>query len=144
MAKPCDRLHSQTIPEATEEGHFPKFCSPRGNENIGFDTLKNLEKEWDLRRIMLTIGIQSDDDLIILLEDVLEPCLEGSPFPKINGMFQELSSIFRSPSLRLIRRSIIDDKGIHMEGFNLFQDGTKGLLSVISRDEDTDLIEVLH
>jgi hypothetical protein len=47
MAKSCDRLHPQTIPEAAQEGHLPKFCSPRGNEDIGFDVLKDPEKEWN-------------------------------------------------------------------------------------------------
>jgi hypothetical protein len=94
MAKPCNRLYPQTIPEATQESHPPKFRGPRGNEDIGFDALKNLEKEWDFGRIVLTIGIQRDDDLIIFLEDVFEPRPEGNTLSKIKGMFQELSSIF--------------------------------------------------
>jgi hypothetical protein len=93
MAKPCDRLHSQTIPESTEKGHFPKFFSPRGDKNIRLNPLKNLEEGWDFRRIMLTIGIESDDYLIIFLEDELEPCPEGSTLPKIKGMFQESHTV---------------------------------------------------
>jgi hypothetical protein len=94
VATPCDGFHPQTIPEATEEGHLPKFRSPRGDEDIGFDALKNLKKGWDFCRVMLAIGIQSDDHLIVLLEDILESCPKGSTLSKIEGMLQELSSMF--------------------------------------------------
>jgi hypothetical protein len=92
MAKSGNGLHSQTIPEATEESHPSEFSSPGGNEDIGLDALKYPEKERNLGGIMLTIGIEGDDHLIILLEDILEPCPEGSTFSKIEGMFQNMDS----------------------------------------------------
>jgi hypothetical protein len=139
MAKPGDCLYPQTIPEATEEGHPPKFCSPRSNEDIGFDVLKNLEQKRDFCGIMLPIGIQSDDDPIVLSEDRLEPRPKGGALSKIKGMFQELNSMFCSHPLRLIRRSIINDKGIDLKGLHLFQDRAEGPLGIISRNQDTDL-----
>jgi len=86
MAKPCDCLDPQTIPETAEEGHLPKSRGPRGDEDIGFDVLKNLEQKRDLCGIMLTIGIQSDDDLIVPSEDRLEPRPKGGTLSKIEGM----------------------------------------------------------
>jgi hypothetical protein len=94
MAKPCDGLDPQTIPEPTEESHLPEFCRPRGNEDIGFDVLKNLEQKRDLCGIMLTIGIQSDDHLIVPLEDRLEPRPKSGTLSKIAGMLQELNAMF--------------------------------------------------
>jgi hypothetical protein len=94
MAKPCDCLDPQTIPETTEEGHLLKSRSPRGDEDIGSDVLKNLEQKRDLCGIVLTIGIQSDDHLIILLEDRLEPRPKGSTLSVIKGMPQELNFMF--------------------------------------------------
>jgi hypothetical protein len=102
MAKPCNCLYSQAIPEATEEGHLPEFCRPGGNEDIGLDVLKNPEQKWDVVRIMLTIGIQSDDHLIVLAEDPLEPRPKGGPLSKVKGMFQELRTVLGSHPLRLI------------------------------------------
>jgi hypothetical protein len=93
VAKPCNRLDPQAIPEATEEGHLREFCGPRGDEDIGFDVLKNIEQEWDVRGIMLSVGIQSDDPLIVSLEDPLEPRPKGGPLSKVKGMFQELNSM---------------------------------------------------
>jgi hypothetical protein len=83
MAKPCNCLYSQAIPEATEEGHLPEFCGPGGNEEIGLDVLKNPEQEWDVVRIMLTIGIQRDNHWIVFAKDPLEPCPKGSPLSKV-------------------------------------------------------------
>jgi len=94
MAKPCDSLYTQTIPEATEKGHLPEFCGPRGDEDIGLDVLKNVEQEWDFYRIMLTVGIQSGDHLIVFSEDPLEPRPKGGTLSKIKRMFQELNSMF--------------------------------------------------
>jgi hypothetical protein len=93
VAKPCNCLYSQAIPEATEEGHLPEFCGPGGDEDIGLDVLKNVEQEWDVGRIMLTVGIQSDDHLIVLAEDRFKPRPKGGPLSKIKGMFQELNSV---------------------------------------------------
>jgi hypothetical protein len=94
MAKPCNCPYSQAIPEAAKEGHLPEFCGPRGDEDIGLDALKNPEQEWDVRRIMLTIGIQSDDHLIVLAEDRLKPRPQGGTLSEIKGMSQELDSVF--------------------------------------------------
>jgi hypothetical protein len=119
MAKPCDSLYPQAIPEAAEEGHLPEFCGPGGDEEIGLDVLKNLEQGRDFCGIMLPIGIQCDDHLIVLSEDPLEPSPKGRTLSKIKRMFEKLHAMFGSHPLRLIRGSVIDDKGIDLERFNL-------------------------
>jgi hypothetical protein len=119
MAKPCDSLDPQAIPEATEEGHLPEFRGPGGDEEIGLDVFKNLEQERDFRRIMLPIGIERDDHLIVLSEDPLEPGPKGCTLSKIERMFEEFHAMFGRHPLRLICGSVIDDKGIDLERFNL-------------------------
>jgi hypothetical protein len=94
VAKPCNGLHSQTIPEAAKESHLPKLCRPGGDKDIGFDATKNFEKERDFCGIMLAVGIQSDDHLIVFLEDILESRPKGSSLSEITGVLQELDSIF--------------------------------------------------
>jgi hypothetical protein len=56
---------------------------------------------------MLAIGIHGDDHLIVLLEDVPEPCSEGNPLPKIRSVFQKNGSVFQSHLFRLVHRTII-------------------------------------
>jgi hypothetical protein len=56
-------------------------------------------------------------------------------------MFHDLHAVFGSYPLRLIGGPVIDDKGIDLERFNLFQDGPKGPLGIIRRNKDTDLIQ---
>jgi hypothetical protein len=57
MAKTGNGLDSQPVPEATQEGHLVKFSGPGAKEDVRLDDLKDLEKAWDLCRVMLTIGI---------------------------------------------------------------------------------------
>jgi len=140
MAKSGHRFGSQAIPESAEKGHPSKFASPGGDEDIGLNASKYPEKGWDLQRIMLTIGIQSDDHLIALLEDISKPCPEGSPFSKIIGMFQKMNSMCQSNLFGLIQRTIIDNDRIDLEGQNLLKDGAKGLRSIVSGNENTDFV----
>jgi hypothetical protein len=93
MAEPCDRPDPQAIPEATEEGHLSEFRGPGGDEDIGLDLLKNVEQEWQIGRIMLTVGIQRDDHLIVLPEDRFKSRPEGGPLAEVKGMFQEFNSM---------------------------------------------------
>jgi hypothetical protein len=93
MAKSGNGLSPQAIPESAKESHPSEFSRPGGNEDIGLDALKYPEKKRNLRGVMLTIGIEGDDHVIVLLEEISEPRPEGSTFSKIMGMFQEMYSM---------------------------------------------------
>jgi len=117
-----------------------KFDGPGADEDIRLDPLKYLEKRGNFRRVMLTIGIKGDDHLIIFLEDIPEPCPEGSTLSKIRRVFQEMRSVFQSNPFSLIYGTVIHNDQIHPERPNLLQDRAKSHFSIIGRDEDTDLL----
>jgi hypothetical protein len=144
MTQSGDRPGPQTIPESAKEGHTVKFSSPGGDKDIGFDALKNSEKGWNLRGIMLTIRIKSNDDLIVFLKNVLEPRPEGCPLPKVRGVLEKKGSVFHGDSFRPVARTVIDHDRIHPQRADLFQNRAQGLLRIISRDEDTNFIELSH
>jgi len=87
MAEPSHCPSPQAIPETTEEGHLFKLYGSGRDENIRFNGLKYSEKEGNLRRIMLTVGIESDGHLVVLLKDMLESCPEGSALSKVGRVF---------------------------------------------------------
>jgi hypothetical protein len=142
VAETSHGLSPQPIPETTEEGHLGKFCSSGGNEDIGLDASKYLEKRWNLRWVMLGIGIKSDDHLIVFLEGILESLPESCSLSEVRGVFQEMGSVFQSHPSRLIRRPVIHNNGIDMKRPNFLQNGSKGQSSVVRRDEDTDFVQI--
>src|SRR4030042_6503154 len=112
MAKPTDCFGPQTIPESTKEGHLSKLTGPGGDKDIGLNILKYPQKEWNLRRIVLAIGIEGDDNLITLLKSILATCLTGRTFPQIEGVFQDRCPICSGNYSRFIFGAVIHDDRI--------------------------------
>jgi len=140
MANPADRFGPQTIPESTKEGHLFKFTCSGSDEDIRLYTSKYLKKEWNLRRIVLAIGIEGDDNLISLLKGILEACLKGRAFPQVEGVFQDRCPVCFSNCPRFILGTIIHDDRIDLKRLNLIQDLAKGSLGIIGRDQNADFI----
>jgi hypothetical protein len=134
MAKPGDRFGPQTIPEPAKEGHLSKFSSPGGDKYIGLYTVKYPKKAWDHRRVVLTISIEGDDDLVALLKAILEPCPEGRTLSQVKGVFQDRCPIGYSNHFRFVLRPVVHDDGIDLERLNLLQDLAKGSLGIMGWD----------
>jgi hypothetical protein len=115
-------------------GHFGGVAGSESEGDVVGVVVDGFEEEWYFVRVVLSVAVESDDVVVVVVDGVGESCFDGCSFAFVGGVGDDNGSCLSGDLCGVVGASVVDNKDSVDERFGLFDNFLDGLSFIITRN----------